>query len=346
MELSSGDVLEGKVLDEEGRPIVGAYVRARPSGEGTGLEDSVARTDQTGHFRIGGLSAGEYVARATSEGKHASQQIVCRVPCESLTFHLASVGGVRVRVAVTDPLQAPEFVTCAQVWLGSYRATRARAIPWRTVSAKDGVVLRGFQAGACRLIVHASGFRSIVREFELAMEGETDLGVLDLEPAIDVRGRVVDSSGRSVPNARLEQVVDDWRSDEPTAQADARGRFVLTKVEDLDLLIRVRAAGHPTQYVVGRVTEAGDLVLPLQPSGTLRVLTLNSDGTHRSTISLRMWRHVGARRLPDRTTTTDATGRAIVELPAGTWTIGYGAQTRRVEIVAGEQQDVTIRLVR
>ena len=77
--LPKGGVIVGRVIDETGEPVIGAFVRARrysylPSGrralivEGS-LGDPGETTDDLGEFRLFGLTPGQYVVSANPDGR-------------------------------------------------------------------------------------------------------------------------------------------------------------------------------------------------------------------------------------------------------------------------------------
>lgn len=69
--LTSGDRLVGRVLDPEGKPVVGAVVRLSDSGSSMMRGSTISRkakTDENGDYLIDGLPTGKYRVRAQSSG--------------------------------------------------------------------------------------------------------------------------------------------------------------------------------------------------------------------------------------------------------------------------------------
>ena len=64
--------LSGKVVDEAGKPVVAAQVRAAKKGE-IKPEPFTATTDEKGAYAINGLAAGDWVVEATKEGLGGTQ---------------------------------------------------------------------------------------------------------------------------------------------------------------------------------------------------------------------------------------------------------------------------------
>lgn len=62
----------GKVLDEAGKPVVAAQVRAAKKGE-VNPEPFTATTNDKGEYSLNGMAAGEWVIEATKEGVGESQ---------------------------------------------------------------------------------------------------------------------------------------------------------------------------------------------------------------------------------------------------------------------------------
>lgn len=91
--------LAGKVVDEAGKPVVAAQVRAAKKGE-IKPEPFTATTDETGAYALNGLAAGEWVVEATKEGLGGSQVTASLTEGERTTT-------VDITIAKAAPAAAP-----------------------------------------------------------------------------------------------------------------------------------------------------------------------------------------------------------------------------------------------
>jgi hypothetical protein len=66
--LVRGGVLTGKIVDQDGRPVIGLQVRAVLVEESLRSESTMGRTDDRGIYRLFGLPAGRYLLEAGLEG--------------------------------------------------------------------------------------------------------------------------------------------------------------------------------------------------------------------------------------------------------------------------------------
>jgi protocatechuate 3,4-dioxygenase beta subunit len=89
VELGPEAVLQGRVVDEAGAPVVGVAVRALPDGNSTGSSGSIGehwpRTDAQGRYRIGSLQPGKYGVQVYPEQWPASDVFAAEVRVEEAT---------------------------------------------------------------------------------------------------------------------------------------------------------------------------------------------------------------------------------------------------------------------
>jgi protocatechuate 3,4-dioxygenase beta subunit len=76
--LVRGGVITGRVIDDEGRPLITTYLRllpvdenGKPNGRFDFNDDLMMRTDDRGVYRIYGLAAGRYIISASGEGAYS-----------------------------------------------------------------------------------------------------------------------------------------------------------------------------------------------------------------------------------------------------------------------------------
>jgi len=125
------------------------------------------------------------------------------------------------------------------------------------------------------LVAQAKGFAPTLRIGERVQRGERrNLGMLRLEPGVEVAGRVVDAAGRGVAGAlvRLRGPALVGLANRPLAEtvADAQGRFVLRDVPFGQVRIEANAAGHGGRALDPVDAPARELVLALAPEYVFR----------------------------------------------------------------------------
>src|SRR5262245_40737338 len=76
--LVRGGVITGRVIDDEGRPLIATYLRllpveenGNPNGRFDFNDDPMMRTDDRGVYRIYGVAAGRYIISADGEGAYS-----------------------------------------------------------------------------------------------------------------------------------------------------------------------------------------------------------------------------------------------------------------------------------
>lgn len=117
LRLEKGGVITGRVSDRDGRPVIGARVRAlaaRPTGRKTPDADGSAHehlTDDRGVYRIYGLPAGAYLVEAGAAshlGASADDAYASNVPTFYPSANRASA--LQVRIAVGDEASGIDIV--------------------------------------------------------------------------------------------------------------------------------------------------------------------------------------------------------------------------------------------
>ncbi|MEO0660302.1 MAG: carboxypeptidase-like regulatory domain-containing protein, partial [Planctomycetota bacterium] len=135
-------------------------------------------------------------------------------------------------------------------------------------------------AGPVVLHAGADGYAPLEREVNVPADGTVDVGDLRLAPGVRIAGRVVDESGKPVPNARIRRsgaVVLDvgmlGGGIRAVAETDADGRFAIDRLGVGDFAFRVTHRSYPSGDLVGRTERAGetlnDLEVVLRIGGTI-----------------------------------------------------------------------------
>lgn len=196
--LEPGAVLEGRVLDERGRPVPGAQVSVHSTGS---LSGSTMMSDEStaadGRYRLEGLDFGPHVVSATAGDRTVRASVDISLDVQSLDLRFEEQASVSGRVA--DAAGAP--VLGAGVFLipAEREGERAR----RVTSGADGTfAFPAVSRGTYRLIVLAEGFGVNPPE---EVRVDRDLAGLDLRlsPGAVVSGLIRGLAPEELPAVRI-----------------------------------------------------------------------------------------------------------------------------------------------
>jgi hypothetical protein len=217
-------VIAGRVVDEDGDPLMHARIQALryayQDGRRQLLPQRLAETDDQGYYRIPGLAVGRYQAIAVYSDPHlADPDFAAFVPAEgyapvyypgvsevsqatalqlhegeergSVDFRLTPVRTVRVRGRVTpSPFRPQEAVLLSLRREGQPGATDRQA----AVSPREKGVFefRGVTPGSYTLLAQAHMEGAQLRAYQLLEVGNSNLDGVDLalRPGVDLKGRV------------------------------------------------------------------------------------------------------------------------------------------------------------
>lgn len=243
---------EGFVRDRAGQPVGGALVTVAETG-------ACARTDDIGRYRLALPAAGPatlVVHRSEGNdgagltGRSEPQAFERRhglVPLPDVTV----AGGCAIRGTVRDPRGQP--------LAGVPLLLRGHGLQRCLLSGGDGVFrIAGLLAGSYDLLAYSwRGAIGAVQQVRL------DAAVVDCElrllPADHRSMRVVDESGRPVPNAYVAASIAGHRRD--VAQADEAGRLQVVATPDTGTEFEVRGAEHFNELPLRSVGVDGVLVV-------------------------------------------------------------------------------------
>ncbi len=272
--------LSGLVVDDGGRPVAGASVRAsvpledapewlQGMGNGTGTPGGV-RTDTEGRFTLRHLTARRYLLQAELPG-HAF------LPARSAGGEaredavLASADAVGVRLVME---RGPHF-TGRLVGPDGAPLTRFRVdgVEYESADGTFTVPVRE-AAGVDRLMFSAGVL--IPRSLEVQGRGgeDVDLGKVRLEQGRTVRIRVLDArTSQPLADALLQFTLSDAASVEPpldgALRTDADGTFVLHQVSARPNILQVTLRGDAYEPRMVEVAESQrELTLRLEPIAT------------------------------------------------------------------------------
>ncbi len=295
--LRAGRRIEGRVLDADGRPVIGQRVslvgangdRARLVGDasarkGTYGEEEEAYTDDLGRFRFPGLALGVYTLSARLPGGEIPpREVTLGDDADALGVDLRVPDGrdlvVRVRDARGNAL--------AQAFVSAFGPERQGVSG--TTDAKGAVTLR-ITRGTWKVGVHwereldAKGRNLLGANDVVASDADDELEIR-LEDAGFLAGLVRDASGAPLARA-LVGAFAPGRAPSATV-TDAEGRFSLQVAAPDVYAVRVTGqhdADHPGQILemVGERlgVRAGDteVILVARPAPRDRAFTLVVEG--------------------------------------------------------------------
>ncbi len=228
LSLQTGTFVEGKVIDDTGRPVVDATVdvTTMPSGD---LPVS-SQSGRDGRFRIGPVAPGKYQILARHEGNvltNAPEPLLGARAVETFELRLARTARVSGRVVDENgkPMAAVQVSAMSLVgghdeWVvvsGSLPlAAEAAALPVgqlaRPGGARSGATdgsgrfaIDGLSPGRARLEILHPGKLPMRHEPVFLVPGEArDVGDLTLSTGATLAGRVVDEQGQGVEGALVE----------------------------------------------------------------------------------------------------------------------------------------------
>jgi len=228
--------IEGRVLTEDGKAIVGARVVTNAAaplaafyrqfyGDTFGGRTEVAATTGgDGRFRLASLSPGTYALDASAPGRLARTLAGVAAPALDATVVLRPAGSVRVVVSIRSAAPPARI---------RVRTSPAAAEVERPPDGPDTtVVLEGVKPGSYRVRAMARGFTEASEMARVEAAGEAGPLRLVILPGIAVRGRVrEEGTSRTLVGARVtlsfvERTA--WgrsQTEEESLTADAGGWF-------------------------------------------------------------------------------------------------------------------------
>jgi protocatechuate 3,4-dioxygenase beta subunit len=281
--LEPGVRIAGRVVSGDGKPVADAMV-ATFSGEGgtglmgmRGLRRGMSGTDEQGRFELTGIEPGKLVLRASAPGYLAGEarvEAVAGQTPEEVRIVLRT--GAVVTGKVVGPDGAPVAGAEVRVVQGSREDMFFSFGEAGARSDGEGIYrLAGIEEGRRSIAATHQDFQRAVRELDVRA-GENRLD-LRLGRGYPVSGRVVDSGGRPVADARvsLDNPGFGYDSDDSQlAASGADGSFQFPSVAPGTYTLRARKDGYapaelpePLQVAVAPVT---DLELRLATGGTIR----------------------------------------------------------------------------
>jgi uncharacterized GH25 family protein len=360
--MQPASVVEGRAVDDGGKPVAGARILVFPTERRGGMQMKDGTSDDTGAFRIEDVPPGALEARATAPGYQAAyvSNLEVRAGQDLKGVEIVLAVGAAVEGRVVSPSGRP--VAEADVRVVQEEARGFFRMPAMTQTDGDGRYrLEGVAPGARTIQASHEGYRPAVRDLEVRA-GENTLD-LSLEGGAEVRGRVVDEGGAPVPGARV-SLREGWRSwDLPNGVSGADGSFTLAGVADGTYHMLAEKDGYARNDEGQEVTVAGSSVggieVKLGRGGAIAGQLLGLDFTDLAQVQVRSdgggVGRVGTVR-PDGTYRIEnlAPGkrRVVATLPGGTRQadgeveVEPGVSETRLDLDFGEGVTLTGRVLR
>jgi protocatechuate 3,4-dioxygenase beta subunit len=283
LRMDTGGSVSGLVVDEQGRPIpdaeVEAYVFFEESNEFPGMgTPSSAKTGPDGGFTVHHLRKGPCLLRASKPGySPAEEDLEQRPPSEqrlpSDFQALAPTGARDVRLVLRYQGSISGRVVRAD---GASLTGLSVSVNYNNEHEpeEDGTFRVPVAApGQQQVLIHASGLAPVLREVEVALGQDVDLGEVRLETGRRVSGRLVDAE-TSAPVVGVQVQVEEpdappGRTQVLAGEATALdGTFAFPSLEARPLKLVVRHKGYlPLLQRLG----TGDETLELRLSRGARV---------------------------------------------------------------------------
>jgi protocatechuate 3,4-dioxygenase beta subunit len=194
--LESGSVIRGQLRDAKGSPVVGGRVQAMSVDGRSGVVADV--TDSKGAFLLAGLGEGRYRLWAMVGGAHRGSREV-DTGGEPIEWALESTGAVAGEVVDGSGQPVDSFHVAARL-VGEGPAG------WLSPSSTGSGAFRieDVLPGRYALKVSASDHAdAVVSDVVVTAERTTEVGRIRLGPTGNVRGTVVDATGKPVPGAAV-----------------------------------------------------------------------------------------------------------------------------------------------
>jgi protocatechuate 3,4-dioxygenase beta subunit len=338
--------IAGTVVDSHGQPVEDARVTAEstdPNGRG------YSKTDERGHFDLGGLPPGSYLLSASREDqtdRHDVPPARVQSGTRNVRLLLPELATLRGRVVLEgEPVAYYGYVLGDDPKVSRYETP----VPVRD---RDGTFHVGGLLGGTRtvVIVGPTFARKQIDNVQLVSGQITDLGDIVVEHGRLLHGHVTDEAGVPVAGAQVvlngrfardtDDVLDGRMGDRFGAQTDAEGAFTIAGLpaQGDDHVLIVASTAHARSHdqvvaadqeeielVVGAVgTIAGTMDPATATHALVAVLPVDDDGTGTS-VSIN----------PD-----DKGVFASDPLPVGTYTVRlsgpWALPSRQIEVVADQ----------
>jgi len=306
--LDPGAIVSGVLVDGAGKPVAGARVDTDFLADPVNTcSNSTAETDEMGHFVLRGLKPGAVRLKARTEGFLTVKPLTVDAPIEQVRLVGAWLGTASLTVKTPDGSLLPEIVFLWR-WKAGHGSPSSAAV-------RDGVLrFTGFTGEPEILDLRIEGFVPLKKEVVVRPGEDIDLGVVTLDPGVNIRGVVKDPDGEPVADAELS-----W--DGPsTAVSAADGRFELRNVPAGELALTVDAEGF-VLFEEKKETQAGEVEVRMSRGARVTVTVKGENGRPVTGAWLRFLRVVGEKLEYEDAESLDETGTVHLHVPVGRYRI-------------------------
>jgi Carboxypeptidase regulatory-like domain len=302
--LDPGAVLEGVVVDWEGRPVVGAAISSPASG--------TRLTEDDGRFVVQGLPSGPVKLEVALPWGDSIPEATYQAPAKGLVLKAPPTRSVRGEVVDEAGAPITEFTVDTQ-----------------QVSAADGRFVA--MARQPEIEVAAGGFRPD----RVPVPASGDVGRLVLRPLARVEGEVRDAQGQPAAGVRVRLLP---VGEETVTRADGHFSLPLLEAEDpkeVSVLVATRGAS-----VVRAAVQPGTANRLVLGQGT-RVVGRLAGPWARAGVTVRA--EANSEPFVTREALSEPLGRFELELFPGPWTFRVLGMERAVSLeVSGDRQEVEL----
>lgn len=238
--LVSAASLKGRTLDPQGRPLAHVPIRVaapnraplRPGIQEKGNDQGVlAVSDSLGQWQVAGLPPGEVWVQARWRQRVAKSPSLQLAAGEVGSLDLTLNPGVRLTATVQDQSGQPLSEVQVELYrleedetFSAFLAEREAPFAKGKSDTQGNVVITALPTGKFGLRLHRRGFVPCLLTVQLPASG-LHLGVVTLEPGVEVAGRVVNERGEGVGQATVWLGSSPGANDLGWAQTDEHGFF-------------------------------------------------------------------------------------------------------------------------
>ncbi len=282
--LTSGLTISGRVVDETGAAVSGAWVQAHPVGaERPPFWDHYTAgtyVSPDGRFRIAGLSTGHYQVRAREGGGGRDGEVADVVAGASDVEVLMRRSCIWFRVLVRE-----EAGTGGPFCMFETRPAGSDA-EWATVQSNmhlgAGVHLLQVASGGWPMDLRATA--NARPPVLLRHASDREEVTLTLPRGMELRGVVVDARGAPVWKAAVDVALAGDLERNARAVTDTRGQFSFAGLDRAPMRVAVRAPGLAVRVVQRVAAGTRDLVVRLDDGEVVRGTVVGADGFPRSDV--------------------------------------------------------------
>ena len=295
IQLGPDQVVNGQVVDPQGRPVPRARVSVQVRLSGNARSSSAGMSDEQGRFRIGGVESGT----ATIQAHHPEvgsaswgPRPMAEVLISPIRLELEAGAAVTGQVRFEGGKPAPGATVRALYGDGSGDLVDAEVV----ADPEGRYLMRGLKSGQVELQPSPADSSRGEQQTVRVTLGAGEKKPMDLVIARPktVRGRVLLPDGKPAAGARVTAVAGDAispGSGAPRVLTDGDGRFTFEDLEPADRYsLWADLAGYGDARAEGVPVQAGNLTLRLSTESSLAGVVVYGNGKPVSDFQLQLWR--------------------------------------------------------